>query len=353
MHGAFTLRGRTRLFQWAALLCASLVFISLLELIHLPAAVLLGAMAAAILASYFESDLVMPATPYVIAQGLVSCLVARSIGADILATMTRQWPILLFCVGSVIVFSTGLGGLLARWKILPGTTAVWGSSPGAATVMVLMSEAYGADSRLVAFMQYLRVVLVALTASVVARLWGLHPSTADMIWFPVMDPLAVAETLALAVAGSLVGAKTRIPAGALLLPMFIGMALSSTHLLVISLPPALMVLCYAFIGWSLGVRFTRATIFYAARVLPRVLLSISVLIASCGLLAYLLHLVTGVDALTAYLATSPGGADSVAIIAAASKVDLPFVMAMQTARFLLVILIGPSLARMVAKWAQK
>jgi uncharacterized membrane protein AbrB (regulator of aidB expression) len=34
------------------------------------------------------------------------------------------------------------------------------------------------------------------------------------------------------------------------------------------------------------------------------------------------------------------------------SVDLPFVMAMQTARFLLVILIGPSLARMVARWTQ-
>jgi len=46
----------------------------------------------------------------------------------------------------------------------------------------------------------------------------------------------------------------------------------------------------------------------------------------------------------------PGGADSIAIIAASSKVDLPFVMAMQTARFLLVLLVGPSLARLVARW---
>jgi uncharacterized membrane protein AbrB (regulator of aidB expression) len=47
---------------------------------------------------------------------------------------------------------------------------------------------------------------------------------------------------------------------------------------------------------------------------------------------------------------SPGGADSVAIIAASSNVDLPFVMARQTARFILVLLVGPTLARTVAKW---
>src|SRR4030095_4290218 len=37
----------------------------------------------------------------------------------------------------------------------------------------------------------------------------------------------------------------------------------------------------------------------------------------------------GIDPLTAYLATSPGGMDSVAIIGAASKADLSFVMALQ------------------------
>ena len=57
----------------------------------------------------------------------------------------------------------------------------------------------------------------------------------------------------------------------------------------------------------------------------------------------------GIDPLTAYLATSPGGADSVAIIASSSKVDQPFVMAMQIARFVVVLLTGPSLARFIAR----
>ena len=41
---------------------------------------------------------------------------------------------------------------------------------GAATAMTVMCEAFGADARLVAFMQYLRVVLVAVIASGVARI---------------------------------------------------------------------------------------------------------------------------------------------------------------------------------------
>jgi uncharacterized protein len=66
---------------------------------------------------------------------------------------------------------------------------------------------------------------------------------------------------------------------------------------------------------------------------------------------YALHIVVGTDPLTAYLATSPGGAYSVAIIAASSKVDLPFVMTMQIGRAIVAILIGPALARFLVRWA--
>jgi hypothetical protein len=79
--------------------------------------------------------------------------------------------------------------------------------------------------------------------------------------------------------------------------------------------------------------------------------SILVLIAVCGGLSGVLVLVAGIDPLTAYLATSPGGADSAAIIAMASNVDVAFVMAMQTTRLVLVLLIGPSLAGFIARRA--
>src|ERR1700722_12205702 len=148
---AFSLRNRPLTLQWGLLLAASIAFIVPLELVHLPAALLLGAMAAAILVAVFDGRLAVPQWPYVLAQGLIGCLVARSIGATILVTMVRQWPLFLGGVCSVLLISTSLGALLARWKVLPGTTAVWGSTPGAATVMVLMSEGFGGDPRLVAY----------------------------------------------------------------------------------------------------------------------------------------------------------------------------------------------------------
>ena len=72
--------------------------------------------------------------------------------------------------------------------MLPGTTAVWGSSPGAATAMVLMADAFGADARLVAFMQYLRVIFVSMAAALIARCGstlGVEPP--PIVWFPPID----------------------------------------------------------------------------------------------------------------------------------------------------------------------
>ena len=118
----------------------------------------------------------------------------------------------------------------------------------------------------------------------------------------------------------------------------------------LQLPEWLLAVSYALIGWSIGLNFTSAILRHAARALPQIVGSIIALMAFCGGMAWLLSHELGIDPLTAYLATSPGGMDSVAIIAAASdSVDISFVMALQSARLLVVLLFGPSLARLVAR----
>jgi membrane AbrB-like protein len=97
-------------------------------------------------------------------------------------------------------------------------------------------------------------------------------------------------------------------------------------------------------------RYTADTLSHVRLALPRVLLAIATLVGLGMCLAAGLALWGGFDPLTAYLATSPGGADSVAIIAAhAVTVDAGFVMSMQIGRFMLVLLLGPRVSRWVAQ----
>jgi membrane AbrB-like protein len=252
---------------------------------------------------------------------------------------------------SVLAICTLLGWLLTRLQILPGSTAMWGLSPGAATTMTLMAEAFGADVQLVALMQYLRVMLVAAVASVITRLLGahgVHGTLASTTWWQMPDWAALAGTVVLAGVSIGLSRHFKLRAGAILIPMFGGMLLVHLGWLKIELPVWLLVAAYAIIGWHIGLKFTRPLLQYAAHALPRVLLCTLALIAACGGIAAVLVYVAGIDPLTAYLATSPGGADTVAIIAASSHVDVSFVMAMQVCRFMTILLFSPILARVMA-----
>lgn len=338
--------------QWLILVVLSGVLYAALQLLQIPAALLLASMLAGIATSTRNFSVRVPRQPFLFAQGLIGCLMALSMQPKMLLRVIHDWPLFLGFTVLVMGASAVLGWWLARHKILPGTTAVWGLAPGAASAMVLLSEAYGADARLVAFMQYTRVVIVTCIAALVARLWlgELSDQATAIEWWSLHSIPNVSGTLALVAAGLLISRAMRFPTGAMLLPLVLGVLLQSLGWLVIELPPALLAMAYMLIGWSIGLRYTPSTLAHAWRALPRVLLSIAVLIALGMLLATALALLGGFDPLTAYLATSPGGADSVAIIAMhAATVDAGFVMAMQLCRFILVFLLGPRVSLWVAK----
>ncbi|NJO35243.1 MAG: hypothetical protein HC869_21245, partial [Rhodospirillales bacterium] len=140
------LDGRARAVQWAYLLAASIILVAVAEFLHLPAALLLGPMLAALLVGSAEATIRVPPYPFIAAQALIGCMIGRSIPISMFDELIRDWPLFLMGIVAVMAAASTLGWLLARWNVLPGTTAIWGTSPGASTPMILMSEAYGADA---------------------------------------------------------------------------------------------------------------------------------------------------------------------------------------------------------------
>lgn len=334
---------------WLVLLPLSLALAALLECAGLPAALLLGPMVAAIAMASLDGLVKVPRPAFVAAQGIVGTMIATNLPLSLFPEIAARWPVFLAGTLSTLLAANLLGWLLSRSGKLPGTTAIWGSSPGAATVMTLMSESFGADMRLVAFMQYLRVVVCAVVATLVARFLTHGTGSQAEHWLALpLSWAAVITAVATALVGAYLGIRFKIPGGSMLIPMALGMLVKIATPLHLELPPLLLAVSYAFVGWGIGMRFSTPVIRYAANVFPRVLLSILSLIALCGLFGAGLMIFAHVDPLTAFLAASPGGADSVAIIAAGSKVDMPFVMAMQIGRFLLVLVAGPAIARLLS-----
>lgn len=332
--------------RWIQLAIVCAAIIGLLEFLRIPAAFLIGPMIGGILFALRGAGLSVPLRSAQIAQTLVGCLIAQSAPISILGDIARNWPLIAVTVVVVIGTSMLLGWIILRLGALPAATALWGSVPGSAPATIVLAGESGADERLVALMQYLRVAGVALTASLIAHASaGSSPSAATAAWFPSIDWFALGETLAAGLVGTLAAIRLRVPSATILGPMIICMALAAFGVIEIVLPPWLLAFAYVTIGLSIGLRFTPGLVRIALRAFPVILASTFVLIGTCALYSLVLVSVAGLDPMTAYLATSPGGADSIAIIAAASAVDLPVVMSMQMSRLLTVILLGPFMIR--------
>jgi uncharacterized protein len=341
--------------QWAALGVLSALIWLIWSAAGLPAGLLLGPMIAGIVFGVNGLRLEVPQWPYLGAQALIGAMVSASITPAIVGSFAHEF--LLFCsvMTATLLGAAVIGWLISRSGLIPGATAVYGTSPGAATTMVLLGEADGADARLVAFMQYSRVLLVALGAAIVARIWAGGAAGARAPGVPWLMPVHwgnLGTVLLLAVVGQQAARLLRLPAWALLGPMLLLSTLHAGGWLAIDLPRWLLATAYALLGWHIGLGFRRDFLRHAGRALPVVAGAALCLMGLCGLLAWCLTRVAHIDPLTAYLATSPGGLDSVAIIAASTpRVDLTFVLAMQSVRLLFVIGLAPLLTRLVVRFS--
>ena len=341
--------------HWLILLLLSVLFSSLLLRIHLPAALLLGPLIAGLILSLRGVKLSIPRPCYLAAQAIVGCMIARAINPSVFGVLFANWALVLAILLTTLAISGLTGWLLVRYSALPGATGAWGSSPGGASAMVVMAQEYGADVRLVALMQYLRVLFVVGAAALVVR-YALGNEAQAMsqaiVWFAPLT-LNFPITLLLTAAACWLGARLRIPSGAMLLPMLFGALVQGGGWVMLELPEWLLAMAYAVLGWTVGLQFNKAVFLLALKTLPQIIASILGLILMCALMALALTHILPMDFMTAYLATSPGGLDTVAIIAAGTRADMSFIMALQTLRLFTILLTGPAMARTISRYAPR
>jgi membrane AbrB-like protein len=102
---------------------------------------------------------------------------------------------------------------------------------------------------------------------------------------------------------------------------------------------------FAAIGLQVGLRFTPKLVRQAGRLLAPTLLCILGLLVACFGLALLLDATTDATLLDAYLATTPGGLYAVLAAAFGTGADTTFVIAVQTLRLFVMVLLAPVVVR--------
>lgn len=352
---SFSLESLHPLLQWSLLILLAGAAGQLFKHFNVPAALFLGPMLVAIGFGVSGASIRMNKHAFRLGQGAVGVLVAHSMTMAVLLTALQSWHVMVFATVLTVALSALVGIGLARWGGIQGSTAAWGTSPGAASAMVSMSEDYGADSRVVATMQYVRVVCVVMVGALVSRVLGVDGGGTDthsaVVGAQALNLLSLGLTLLVIVVGVTLGAK--IPAGALLVPLLLGGALQLSGWLQITMPSWLLAVAYGAIGGYIGLRFDRGTIRYVWRRLPAMIFGSLLLILLCALSAWVIADLMGKDFLSVYLATSPGGLDAMAIIAIDTHSDVGFVLAMQTLRLFGVIVTGAFIAKQVIRVTER
>ena len=339
---------RRRAAEWLTLAVLACALVAVLRAALVPAAFLLGPMIAAIALAIRGAKARLPRSFTIVAQAILGCLIAGAIDAELMHIIAGHWWILIVFSVATLVLAAALGVWIARAGWLPGTTAIWGLSPGAAAAMVLLAEDHGADQRMVALMQYSRIAMVAFAAILVAKVMSpasaAHLASLDRSTHASLPTLAV--TLALIVVGASIALYFSRSSAALFVPALLGAGLQATGMLSVAVPPLLASFAFGTVGIYVGLSFTREVLVHSLRVLPRMLAAIAVMIAGCGLLSLAFGaLIPSVDPLTAYLALSPGGIDAAVIIASQADVTLPLILAAQFVRLVLVMSVAPPLAQ--------
>jgi membrane AbrB-like protein len=296
--------------------------------------------------------LVVPRRAFVAAQAVTGVALGALLQASALSAVSDSWLPVLGVSAATLALSLGAGAVLARFTATDTRTAALGMVAGGASGIVGMADELGGDDRLVAFMQYARVLIVVLVTPVLVPLAfpGDHGATAAAAaGTPLLGhPADWAITLALAGAGLAAGHAVRLPAANILGPMIVSGAMTVLSLgVAFTVPGIAREAAFALIGLSIGLRFTTATVRVVGRLLAPVTACIVALILACFGLAIVLAATAPVSLLDAYLATTPGGLYAVLAVAFGAGANTTFIIAVQTLRVLVMVLLAPVAVRLL------
>lgn len=348
--------------------------------IGLPVPWLVGSLISGLITSvYFGRRLSVPGRLLAAAQITIGLTVGLSFSVDTIANVGRAFPAVALVLSATTAASLANGYLLSRWTEISRASGLLGSIPGAASAMVAAADKVGADARTVAVLQYVRLLFILIVVPPLLAAWThyagfahaaaagaggataalsapgapgtLAPETARVPWAIVIPGLA-----ALGVAGAAIGERLSFPSpyvlGPMVLAVSVGLILPDLVAAGFSVPPPLFASALLVIGTSVGLRFDKDVLGTLKRAVAIYLLLLVALLAVSALLAYLLHLVAGIDLATAVMGNIPGALEGMVGVSMDLGANAAVVAAMQTMRSVGLLCVGPWIVRGLQKVAE-
>lgn len=339
--------------KWVLLAAVSVAATVALTALGVPSAGLFAALVVGIVLALANlAPSAVPRKVGVAAQGVLGVYIGTMVSRDAVGALGPHWPIVLGVAVATLLLSVVSGALLGLRRDVSPLTGSLAMVAGGASGLVAIARELGADDRVVAVVQYLRVALVTASMPIAVTLIyraerthhaALADHTSSTPWY-----LSVLVLIGLVLAGATAGKVIRLPGAGLLGPLALTVALQLSGVPVeLSVPAVLVQVGYLVIGWQAGVAFTRDSLRAVGRTLPAALALIVVLTVATAGLGVLLARFAGLTPLEGYLATSPGGVYAVLATAVETGSNVTFVIAAQVVRILLMLFAAPFLAKTI------
>ena len=321
----------------------------LFDLIHIPLAWMLGPMIFNMVASVRGLPVLMPHG----ARVLTVCVVGVFIGGSFTPELLERAGEWILSLSTLLIFVPVITGAAALYykKVagFDGPTAAFSSAPGTLTAMVLTGGMAGADERLIALTQGLRVVVVVTLAPVIVTLMtGTAVLETELsLGNAGGSPWEGLYLVAAAVFGLLVAKVLGVQAASLTAAMFASAALYLSGTVTYRPPEFLLFIALWALGSAIGSRFSTVTPKTLFRVGRHALVATCLSLAIAGVFAGMIHLALGVPFLTALLSFAPGGVAEMCLIAITFDIDPAFVAMHHLARIVILISLAPIAAKLL------
>ncbi len=279
-------------------------------------------------------------------RAIFIAIIGATIGAQVSWDVIRQLPDFALSIAALTLFVPLAQALnyqiFRRVGGYDRATAFFSGSPGGLLESIVMGEAAGADIRVLAVQQFLRIIAVILLLPIGLSLYYGHP-VGSAAGISLNDhPVGaghIPEVLLIALVGLVLFQRIRFPAAQLVGPLICAGVVSLAGLAVIEAPQWLISLCQVIIGTSLGTRFAGMTLRRLVRAGGLSVLSFTAMI-SLGLgMALAIRPLTGQALDVLLISFSPGGVTEMALIALSLNANPAVVTLHHLYRIILTVLL--------------
>lgn len=320
----------------------------LFVLLGLPLPLLLGPMAACLLAALIGA----PMRDAGQLGAFMRTFLGVAVGSSITPATVGHLPdfaLSLLFVPLFIVVIGAVGYPLFRLGFgFNHPTSWYAAMPGGLQDMLVFGEEAGGDVRALSLIHATRVLVIVTAAPLIMwAYWGVDLTQAPGRPATETDPLQIGLMVVAGFSGWKIAERIGLFGASILGPMILTAALSLTGIITTRPPAEIIWAAQFFIGIAVGVKYAGITwrelrVDVGAGVVYALFLAI----ISLGFFE-VIHLTGLAPAIDAFLAFLPGGQAEMVVIAIMAGADLAYVVSHHLLRIILVILFAPVAARLM------